>query len=80
MTTGEPNATMRMDCRRIQGNEVENGITKEVLAMKWNTPAVNEVKMDAEIGSYQPDDAEREPPIVATKLDMRQRAGDEDAS
>ena len=29
--------------------------------MTWETPAFIEVKMDAEINSYQPDDLDREP-------------------
>ena len=36
--------------------------------MSWNSPAFNEVKMDAEIGSYQPEDTEREPPVVTSPL------------
>jgi hypothetical protein len=33
--------------------------------MEWTTPALSEVKMDAEIGSYQEDrDSEREAPVV----------------
>jgi hypothetical protein len=34
--------------------------------MKWTTPSLEEIKMDAEIGSYQPDD---EPSFVATRSD-----------
>ncbi len=33
-------------------------------AMSWTTPEAVEIKMDAEIGSYQADDPEREPPVV----------------
>ncbi len=29
--------------------------------MEWTTPTVTELKMDAEIGSYQADDDERTP-------------------
>ena len=29
--------------------------------MNWETPVVEEIKMDAEIGSYQVDDEERTP-------------------
>ena len=29
--------------------------------MNWATPAVEEIKMDAELGSYQLDDEERTP-------------------
>ncbi len=33
--------------------------------MEWTTPALSEVKMDAEIGSYQEDrDSDRESPVV----------------
>jgi hypothetical protein len=35
--------------------------------MNWQTPAYEELKMDAEIGSYQ-EDGER-PPIAAPKSD-----------
>jgi hypothetical protein len=30
-------------------------------AMDWTTPQVGEIKMDAEIGSYQEEDGERTP-------------------
>jgi len=38
--------------------------------MKWISPVIEEIKMDAEIGSYQPDD-ERfdEPTVSADDLD-----------
>ena len=40
--------------------------------MEWTTPALSEVKMDAEIGSYQEDgDPSREsPPVVAPADDQ----------
>jgi hypothetical protein len=34
--------------------------------MTWETPEIVEIKMDAEIGSYQPDD---EPPAPAARDD-----------
>jgi hypothetical protein len=38
--------------------------------MAWTTPAFDEVKMDAEIGSYQEDtDPRRDGPITATATD-----------
>lgn len=36
--------------------------------MRWNTPEMVEVKMDAEIGSYQADDEERDPLFVRPSL------------
>jgi hypothetical protein len=32
-----------------------NGLVKGVRAMNWTTPTFEEIKMDAEIGSYQED-------------------------
>jgi hypothetical protein len=32
--------------------------------MSWTTPELTEVKMDAEIGSYQPDDFEGNEPVA----------------
>ncbi len=34
--------------------------------MSWTTPEATEIKMDAEIGSYQADDEERGAPREAT--------------
>jgi hypothetical protein len=31
--------------------------------MAWTTPEFEEIKMDAEIGGYQPDDFGQEPPV-----------------
>ena len=33
--------------------------------MAWTTPEFVEIKMDAEIGAYQPDDFGEEPPAFA---------------
>jgi hypothetical protein len=33
--------------------------------MSWTTPEAVEIKMDAEIGSYQADDEERDAPPIA---------------
>jgi hypothetical protein len=38
-----------------------------MVAMNWTTPAYEELKMDAEIGSYQQDDDA--PPFVAPRED-----------
>jgi hypothetical protein len=32
--------------------------------MSWTTPEFAEIKMDAEIGAYQPDDFGEEPPFA----------------
>lgn len=32
--------------------------------MSWTKPEAVEIKMDAEIGSYQADEQDREPPIA----------------
>ena len=38
--------------------------------MSWTTPEAVEIKMDAEIGSYQADDEDRDaPPFVASEGD-----------
>jgi hypothetical protein len=34
-------------------------------AMNWTSPAFEEIKMDAEIGSYQEDSEPRESPLAA---------------
>ncbi len=36
--------------------------------MDWTTPVLVEIKMDAEIGAYQPDDFGDEPPPFVTPL------------
>jgi hypothetical protein len=47
-----------------RGRTCDNdGTNSEEPAMAWETPEVTEVKMDAEIGSYQVDD---EGPLFAT--------------
>lgn len=35
--------------------------------MNWTTPAYEELKMDAEIGSYQQDQQDDEPPFVESR-------------
>ncbi len=46
--------------------------------MRWQTPEVFEVKMDAEIGSYQVDDERDEAPPFAT-TSVEAVAGDDSA-
>jgi hypothetical protein len=42
--------------------------------MAWTTPTFDEIKMDAEIGSYQEDtDPAREAPIARTPADGNER-------
>jgi len=43
------------------GSGQANCANGRVRAMTWETPAFIEVKMDAEINSYQPDDFDRDP-------------------
>jgi hypothetical protein len=38
--------------------------------MSWTTPDFVEIKMDAEIGSYQPDDFGEEVPFVAVAAEV----------
>jgi hypothetical protein len=38
-------------------------LTHETNAMSWTTPLFVEIKMDAEIGAYQPDDYGQEPTV-----------------
>jgi hypothetical protein len=47
--------------------------------MPWETPSFVELRMDAEIGSYQDDfDPTREPPLVAANESAGERHGEED--
>src|SRR5207249_5278008 len=43
------------------GSSAVTSRNREVRAMTWEAPAFVEVKMDAEINSYQPDNFDREP-------------------
>ncbi len=40
-------------------------IRRIIFGMEWTTPAYEELKMDAEVGSYQQDD--ETPPIVESE-------------
>ena len=53
--------TLRLLYRYAAWIECSDFKNREVRAMTWEAPAFVEVKMDAEINSYQPDNFDREP-------------------
>jgi hypothetical protein len=44
--------------------------------MNWTSPAFEEIKMDAEIGSYQEDTEPRESPLASSERDEATRSAE----